>query len=240
MPINTTEDLARQIDAAANPTLSNAEIEVGKDPTQINVPRLKYSDATRAAIDAHEQSWGLWAVENTALADAIENYRSAIASDDIAIRKAASAGAKVNPGRSATTKALDDLEWATAKCKAAREACSKLARIGDLIEAGLDNYLDQIHERVEVAKMILSATIETARVAYADAAREAIDAQSALDYFADMVHRRYGIRYSTEHGDGIPSIRWPQPYEVAMPWASNTLAAIDATRGGTKTPTSAD
>ena len=232
LTINPHEDLGRQIAQALHPHLTAAEEEETKTPRRIDLPDLHWSAPIKVALKAREAVWETWAEANTTLAGAIEDYREAVSIDQTALKRAAASGADKHPGKKATEKATEALEWALEKCRALRNKCDSMldGTIEEQIKHGIDLYIDQAKQRTEQAEILLHAAVENAQQAYAHASREAWIATQQLIWLKPYVVERYGVNYDSNPHDFAPNIVWPKPYSLKLTWAHDVFRHIDVSR----------
>jgi hypothetical protein len=232
LTINPHEDLGLQIAQALHPVLTAAEEEENKQPRRPDLPNLKWSTAIKVVLKAHDVAWGEWAEANTTLAGAIGDYREAVQHDQSALLKAAASGADKHPGKKATEKAAEALEWALEKCRAHRRKCDATldGTIEQQIQLEIDSYIDQVKGRVENAELMLEAAVSNARDTYEQARRESIVATQQIVWLKPYIRDLYGINYDSSPHDFAPSINWPKGYVLKLTWAHDILSHIERSR----------
>lgn len=231
MHINPNEDLGMQLDKLVDPLHARATEEEEKQPEQIDMPPVphgwSWDKQITELLKEFEGLWEEWAEANAHLADVHDSYRNARAQDDAAIAKAARDGAKQHPGRKAEGKLAQELEWALEVCIAKRLAVNALVRrrsFVNILRAGLDSYLEQLHRHARTAEGILAEDLESFRERWSEHRTYALRTAQTFDWLSGLISEKYRVHSGEHVFDPIPELRLPHPREVKL---TKVLHVID-------------
>lgn len=213
-------------EALADPLAARAEKESATMPQSVTMPRgFEWNAAVNKEAARVEAIFEKWATANTALVEALDDYRAAIDADEIELKKAARAGT-AHPGHKATAKAREALEWALTVCVVAREEVTKETQTGTLqklMAQSVSECIDQAEALLDRTEQDTAAVIAITRQRFA----EINDQRATVAEMCRWIAQVREVRVDSTYTERLPEPRLPDGFQARMTWAAQVLEHVD-------------